>query len=93
VREVLSPDSNWTSYVTEGSEEDGDFTFFGYVCGFEEEWGYFSLSELQAARGPWGLPIERDFVLEALTSQRGCREGRLRDEGRQSESPNCGRTG
>lgn len=27
----FTPDSNWTWYVTEGSEEDGEFRFFGYV--------------------------------------------------------------
>jgi len=58
---LFTPDSNWTWYATEGSEEEGDFIFFGYVFGFEEEWGYFSLSELQAARGPRGLPVERDL--------------------------------
>ena len=57
----FTPDSNWTWYVTEGSEEDGDFIFFGYVIGFEKEWGYFVLSELVAARGPLGLPVERDL--------------------------------
>jgi hypothetical protein len=57
----FTPDSNWTWYVTEGSEEDGEFRFFGYVIGFENEWGYFLLSELQGARGPLGLPIERDL--------------------------------
>ena len=57
---LFTPDSNWTWYVTEGSEQEGDFIFFGYVIGFEREWGYFALSELEAARGPLGLPIERD---------------------------------
>ena len=60
----FTPDSNWTWYATEGSEEDGDFVFFGYVCGFENELGYFRLSELQAARGPLGLAIERDLYFE-----------------------------
>jgi hypothetical protein len=57
----FTPDSSWTWYVTEGQEEEGDFIFFGYVIGLEEEWGYFSLSELMAARGPLNLPIERDL--------------------------------
>jgi hypothetical protein len=61
----FTPDSNWTWYVTEGSEEDGEFRFFGYVIGFEKEWGYFLLSELQEARGPWGLYIERDLYFKA----------------------------
>lgn len=57
----FTPDSCWTWYVTEGQEKEGDFIFFGYVIGFEEEWGYFSLSELMAERGPLDLPIERDL--------------------------------
>jgi hypothetical protein len=57
----FTPDSNWTWLVTEGSPEGDDFIFFGYVRGFEEEWGYFSLLELESARGPLGLPIERDL--------------------------------
>ena len=60
----FTPDSNWTWYVTEGSPEDDDFIFFGYVIGFEKEWGYFALSELTAARGPLGLPIERDLYFK-----------------------------
>jgi Protein of unknown function (DUF2958) len=35
--------------------------FFCLVIGFEQELGYFSLSELQAARGPLALPVERDL--------------------------------
>ncbi len=35
--------------------------FFGLVVGFEEELGYFRLSELTQAHGPLGLPIERDL--------------------------------
>lgn len=61
----FTPDSNWTWYVTEGSEEDGDFCFFGYVIGFEKEWGYFLLSELQKAQGPWGFSIVRDLYFTA----------------------------
>ena len=60
----FTPDSNWTWYATEGSQEGEDFIFFGYVCGLENEWGYFSLSELQSARGPLGLPIERDLYFQ-----------------------------
>lgn len=60
----FTPDSSWTWYVTEGSPEEGDFIFFGFVVGFEKEWGYFALSELESARGPLGLPIERDLHFE-----------------------------
>lgn len=72
----FTPDSNWTWYVTEAmavldeetevplKEVNGrgfiDVRFFGLVDGFERELGYFSLRELEAARGPLGLSIERD---------------------------------
>jgi hypothetical protein len=74
------PWSNWTWFVTEGSEQDGDFLFFGYVIGLEEEWGYFVLSELESVRGPGGLTIERDLyfrpgpfseVIERYRRERG----------------------
>ncbi len=57
----FTPDSNWTWFVTEGQAEGDDFRFFGFVRGQAEEWGYFLLSELEAARGPLGLPVERDL--------------------------------
>ena len=60
----FTPDSNWTSYA---SEFDGEDIFLGLVAGFEVELGYFSLSELQSVRGPWGLPIERDLHFEPKT--------------------------
>jgi hypothetical protein len=53
----FTPDSSWTWYAT---EFDGDHTFFGLVDGLERELGYFSLHELETARGPLGLPVERD---------------------------------
>jgi hypothetical protein len=34
---------------------------FGFVIGLDHELGYFSLDELEAVRGPMGLPIERDL--------------------------------
>ncbi len=74
----FTPDSNWSWYASEGSsvDKDGyydtdkpkvDFIFFGLVSGHEIELGYFSLSELEAARGPLGLPIERDLHFEPRT--------------------------
>jgi hypothetical protein len=45
--------SDWTWYAT---EFDGEDIFFGLVQGFEEELGYFSLSELESL----GWRIERD---------------------------------
>lgn len=56
----FSPYSNWTWFATEGSPEEGDFIFFGYVIGFEEEWGYFTLSEFQYAQFGCMPSVERD---------------------------------
>ena len=54
----FDPTGSWTWYAT---EFDGEDTFFGLVKGFEDEWGYFSLSELQSIKGKFGLGIERDL--------------------------------
>jgi hypothetical protein len=58
---LFTPDAGWTWFITEGSEEDGDWLLFGYVIGLEEEWGYFLLSEIASVQGPLGLPVERDL--------------------------------
>lgn len=60
----FTPDSNWTWYA---SEFDGEDIFFGLVSGLEVELGYFSLKELEEARGPLRLPIERDLHFEPKT--------------------------
>src|ERR1700680_1273123 len=59
---LFTPDSSFTWYVTEGAEqEDGDGPLCGLVSGFEEGWGYSPLREIASARGPLGLPVERDL--------------------------------
>src|SRR5690242_12059429 len=61
----FTPWSNWTWYAVEGEKtENGDWEFFGLVEGHERELGYFTLSELQEVRGPFGLKIERDMFFE-----------------------------
>ena len=59
----FTPDSNWTWYATEFDDVD---TFFGLVDGFEKELGYFSLSELESIRGPFGLKVERDLYFSTI---------------------------
>ena len=54
----FTPDSCFTWYA---SEFDGEDLFFGLVIGHYAELGYFSLAELQAIRGPLGLPVEREL--------------------------------
>jgi Protein of unknown function (DUF2958) len=58
VVKFFTPDANWTWWAT---EFDGNDLFFGLVSGFEVEYGYFSLSELEQIRGVLGLPVERDL--------------------------------
>ena len=65
------PGTGWTWYVTEGSPQEEDFLFFGFVVGLDSEFGYFLLSELESVRSPLlGLPVERDLTFH---------EGRLTD--------------
>jgi|TARA_R100001530_G_scaffold53284_1_gene39344 hypothetical protein len=65
VCKFFDPSSSWTWYVVEGTEQDdGNWVFFGLVEGFEREWGYFSLDELQGVTGSLGLGIERDLYFE-----------------------------
>ena len=47
--------------VIEAEQEDDDTIFFGLVDLHEQEWGYFSLNELEALKLPFGLTIERDI--------------------------------
>ena len=62
VCKFFNPMGDWTWLVAEGEEqEDGDWLFFGLVKGFEEEWGYFSLRELEGVDVGFGLGIERDI--------------------------------
>ena len=62
----FTPDTHWTWYST---EYDGDDILFGLVSGFEIELGYFSVSDLESIRGPFGLPIERDRYFEPTSLQ------------------------
>ena len=55
------PWNQWTWY---GIEYDGKDIFFGYVVGLDNEYGYFSLSELKSVRAFGGLKIERDKFFE-----------------------------
>ena len=67
ITKYFAPDSNWTWYVTEFDPVNG--IFFGYVIGFESEWGNFSLKELEESTGTMGLPIERDLYWKPCTLQ------------------------
>ena len=64
------PGTGWTWYVTEGSQQEDDYLFFGFVVGLGSEFGYFLLSELESVQTKLGLTVERDLAF---------REGRLTD--------------
>lgn len=61
----FDPTGSWSWFATEFDPTTG--MFFGLVSGFELEAGYFSLSELSAHRGRFGLGIERDLHFRPLT--------------------------
>jgi len=62
IAKYFNPSGAGTWYATEYNPEER--LFFGYVSIFgdlNDEWGYFSLEELESVRGPFGLGIERDL--------------------------------
>ena len=52
------PWNHWTWFAYEFDQKD---IFFGFVKGDFDEYGTFSLSELESITGPMGLKIERDI--------------------------------
>lgn len=59
VVKFFTPDSNWSFFVTEF--DPAERLCFGLAVGHERELGYFSVAELEEARGPLGLRVERDL--------------------------------
>ncbi len=62
IAKFFNPTGIGTWYVTEYNEEEK--SFFGYVSLFGDhcdEWGSFSLIELESFKGKLGLGIERDL--------------------------------
>lgn len=65
ITKFFNPTGAGTWYATEYNPESK--IFFGYVSIFgdwNDEWGYFSLEELESLRGPFGLGIERDLYFK-----------------------------
>ena len=55
------PGTDWRWYVTEAQREsDEEVIFFGFVQGQFNEWGYFSLTELQKVCLKPGIKVEKD---------------------------------
>jgi len=62
IAKYFNPSGAGTWYATEYNPEKR--LFFGYVSIFgdlNDEWGYFSLDELDSFKGQFGLGIERDL--------------------------------
>ena len=59
VVKLFTPDANATWLLTELDEEDVAFGLCDLGLG-SPELGYVSISEIASARGPMGLPVERD---------------------------------
>lgn len=62
IAKFFNPTGAGTWYATEYNEKDK--IFFGYVSIFgdhNDEWGHFSLAELESFKGRFGLGIERDL--------------------------------
>ena len=65
VAKYFNPTGAGTWYATEYDPEEK--IFFGYVSIFgdwNDEWGSFSLDELQSYTGKFGLGIERDLYFD-----------------------------
>ena len=71
IAKYFNPTGAGTWYATEYNPEER--LFFGYVSIFgdwNDEWGYFSLDELEKFKGQFGLGIERDlFFVETRASR------------------------
>ena len=71
IAKFFNPTGAGTWYATEYNPSDK--TFYGYVSIFgdwNDEWGYFSLTELESLKGPFGLGIERDlYFIETPSSK------------------------
>lgn len=76
----FSPYNGWRWYAVE--IDDDDSRCFGVVHGFEVEWGYFDLNEMQAVKG-WGgtVPgVERDVHWKPQTVREAILSGDLTPE-------------
>lgn len=73
VCKFFNPAGAGTWYATEYSPRDK--VFFGFVSLFgdwNDEWGSFSLEELQSVKGMFGLGIERDKFFDPKPISKVC---------------------
>lgn len=67
IAKFFAPGHSATWYAAAYYPDDN--TCFGYVTGLAyDEWGYFSITEIEALKiPPFGLPVERDEHFEEIT--------------------------
>jgi hypothetical protein len=68
VAKFFDPCGGWTWYLMNQDPNDTDY-LWGIVKGFEVEMGSFSLSELSAVKGKFGLGIERDKFFKPMLAK------------------------
>ena len=71
----FNPSGAGTWFATEYDPEER--IFFGYAsifCDHNDEWGSFSLEELESFRGAFGLGLERDLHFTAKPASEALRE-------------------
>lgn len=54
------PSTNSKWYVIEGEKQKDDYMFFGFINGTYNEWGYFTLSDLNLIRSDLGHTVQID---------------------------------
>ncbi len=59
---LFCPWNNAKWFITEFDPKTKEC--FGFIMGSVNEWGYFSLTELEKIKGQWGMQIERDYHFE-----------------------------
>jgi hypothetical protein len=66
VAKFFNPVGSQTWYASEYYPENK--ICYGYVTGmYEEEWGTFSITELESLKLPFGMKIERDLHFDEIT--------------------------
>ena len=62
---------SWYWFVAEvqaisGTKDKPHYEFFGWVKGYEAEWGYFSTSDFDELESQTRLPMERDKYFDPI---------------------------
>ncbi|MDG5490605.1 DUF2958 domain-containing protein [Psychroserpens sp. SPM9] len=76
IAKFFDPCGSGTWYASEYDPEAN--VCYGYVTGlFEDEWGSFSIDELEELKLPFGLGIERDIAFKEIPSSHIIQKDRI----------------